>query len=77
MRSLGVSASNFDVVKHRPIVDAFYDDRYLDSPYAMLTSWGLHRMGPGNAKLDIEDIRKSLIANADRIRALQDLKLRS
>lgn len=64
------------LAKHRSVVDAFYDDRYLNSLYAMLTAWGLHRMGPGNAKLrDIEDIRKSLIANADRIRVLQNLRL--
>src|SRR5262249_53788539 len=62
--------------KHRSVVDAFYDDRYFDSLYAMLASWGLHRMGPGNAKLrDIDEIRASLVANADRIRSLERLRL--
>jgi len=27
------------------------DDQYFELLYATLTSWGLHRMGPGNAKL--------------------------
>jgi hypothetical protein len=29
----------------------FDDDQYFECLYATLTAWGLHRMGPGNAKL--------------------------
>ncbi len=62
--------------KHRSPVDALYDPEYCDALYAALTAWGLHRMGPGNAKLlDLSIIRRSLIANGDRIRALAALRL--
>jgi hypothetical protein len=64
------------LTKHRSAVDAFHDDTYLDALYATLTAWGLHRMGPGNTKLrDIEEIRRNLILNTERIRALEQLRL--
>ena len=62
--------------RHRSVVEAFNDDQYLDSLYATLTAWGLHRMGPGNAKLrDITEIRGSLIRHADRLGELERLQL--
>src|SRR5438093_2845222 len=62
--------------QHPSVVDAFHDPDYCDALYATLTAWGLHRMGPGNAKLlDLATIRRSLINNADRIRALEGHRL--
>src|ERR1700685_2883508 len=31
--------------------DAVLDSAFLESLYATLTAWGMHRMGPGGAKL--------------------------
>jgi len=36
---------------HRSFDSLIDDDQYFELLYATLTSWGLHRMGPGNAKL--------------------------
>ncbi len=39
---------------------ALDDEQYFEYVYAALTSWGLHRMGPGNAKLtDFSGFRQS------------------
>ncbi len=62
--------------RHRSAVEALRDDQYCDALYAALASWGLHRMGPGNAKLrDLDTIRRSLIKNGEAIRDLEDLRL--
>lgn len=37
--------------QHRSAADALEDDSFLESLYATLTAWGLHRMGPAPAKL--------------------------
>jgi hypothetical protein len=37
--------------KHKSPADALRDQSFLESLYATLTAWGLHRMGPGGAKL--------------------------
>jgi hypothetical protein len=34
------------------VVACIADANFTDSLYATLASWGLHRMGPGNAKLE-------------------------
>lgn len=40
---------------------AINDPIFLDYLYATLASWGMHRMGPGNAKLvELEDMAESL-----------------
>ncbi len=62
--------------KHHSAVDALHDSEFYDLLYATLTAWGLHRMGPGNAKLlDLPAIRESLVRNSDRIHALEGLRL--
>jgi len=62
--------------KHRSAVDALHDPEFCDALYATLTAWGLHRMGPGKAKLlDLPTIRGSFVRNADRIHALESLRL--
>jgi len=37
--------------QHRDAASALGDETYLEMLYATLAAWGLHRMGPGNAKL--------------------------
>jgi hypothetical protein len=37
--------------KHESPAEALRDEPFLESLYATLTAWGLHRMGPGGAKL--------------------------
>lgn len=47
------------------------DEQFFDFLYATLTAWGMHRMGPGNTKLeDIDSIKSSFKSQADAIRAL-------
>ncbi len=41
---------------HRDANSVLEDERYFEYLYATLTSWGLHRMGPGNAKLTDFDL---------------------
>lgn len=43
------------------ITSLLQDELFFDWLYATLTAWGLHRMGPGNAKLrDIKELKASL-----------------
>jgi hypothetical protein len=37
--------------QHKCPADAVLDEVFVESVYATLTSWGMHRMGPGGAKL--------------------------
>jgi hypothetical protein len=37
--------------QHKSAGDAVIDKTFLESLYATLTAWGMHRMGPGGAKL--------------------------
>jgi len=37
--------------QHRSASDAVLNNSFIESLYATLTAWGMHRMGPGNAKL--------------------------
>jgi hypothetical protein len=61
---------------HAAAVDALEDDDFFDYMYATLASWGLLRMGPGNAKLvEIDELRGSFQAQRERILALQDLRI--
>jgi len=57
---------------HKSAVEALADDAYLEALYATLTAWGLHRMGPGNAKLiDLDDMRRNLRRCVDLIHRLE------
>jgi hypothetical protein len=52
------------------------DDRFFDYIYATLTSWGLHRMGRGFAKLaELEKIKRSFKQEESRIRSIQSLEI--
>jgi hypothetical protein len=56
---------------HKSATDALADDDYLEALYATLTAWGLHRMGPGKAKLlDFDDMRRNLRRCADLVEEL-------
>ena len=56
------------LARYPTAVDALGDDAFFDYLYATLASWGLHRMGPGNAKLrDIDELK---VASANRPRRL-------
>jgi hypothetical protein len=57
-------------------VDALGDNAYFDYLYATLASWGLHRMGPGNTKLnDIAQLRAGFHAQASNIEQVQELRI--
>lgn len=60
--------------KHPTVVDTLNDDDFFESLYATLTAWGMHRMGPGNAKLtELVEIKKSfrqLSNNIDKMESL-------
>src|SRR6266540_2440048 len=61
---------------HKSPADAVADDACLEALYATLTAWGLHRMGPGNAKLlDFDDVRRNLRRCADLIRGLESSQI--
>jgi hypothetical protein len=62
--------------RQKSAADAVADAGYLEALYATLTSWGLHRMGPGGAKLlDFGDMRRNLARCADLIRELESQNL--
>jgi len=55
---------------------AIESDQFVEFLYATLTSWGMHRMGPGNTKLrEFGDICATLRANRDQILSLEHLAL--
>jgi hypothetical protein len=61
---------------HDSVVDALNDDNFFDYLYATLASWGLHRMGPGKAKLgDIAELKSSFLRQRQRIEKLQHLRI--
>lgn len=50
------------------------DDTWFELLYATLTAWGMHRMGPGGAKLrDLDEIRASILAHTAEIESLASL----
>ncbi len=56
--------------------DVLLDDLFFDYLYATLTAWGLHRMGPGSAKLaELEEIKRSFRRQKEQICNLQSLKI--
>jgi hypothetical protein len=47
-------------------------DRFAEQVYALLTAWGMHRMGPGGAKMkDFAPFRASLLGVIEHIRHLR------
>jgi hypothetical protein len=62
--------------RHPTAVDALGDDAFFDYLYATLASWGLHRMGPGNTKLDdIAELKASFRAQASSIERVQEFQI--
>jgi hypothetical protein len=60
--------------RHSSAADALEDDQFLESIYATLTAWGMHRMGPGNTKLvEFPEFKASLQAQAASIHRLESL----
>ncbi len=64
---------------HATSAHAVVDQEFLELLYAMLSAWGMHRMGPGNTRLlDLEHIAASFaevqqaVARLDRL-AIMDL----
>ena len=57
-------------------VQAIADNAFMESLYATLTAWGMHRMGPGETKLvDFVDFKDTIAAQTERIRRLEVKKL--
>ncbi len=63
--------------KKYPSAVATLNDKYFfESLYATLTAWGMHRMGPGKAKLvDLDDMMKSFIQQSNNIAKIETLVL--
>jgi hypothetical protein len=62
--------------KHNSISDAILDESFLEAVYATLTSWGMHRMGPGNTKLvDFREFVVSFVVLRPRIQTLSEFTL--
>jgi hypothetical protein len=56
--------------------EALHCDEFFDYLYATLTAWGMHRMGPGGAKLaDLQEIKQSFLAQEQSIRELESLSM--
>jgi hypothetical protein len=57
---------------------AVKDQTFLEYLYATLTAWGLHRMGPGGAKLvSFEEFSSSLEKQSERFDHLSTLRIES
>jgi len=62
--------------QHKSAGDALLDRAFLESLYATLTAWGMHRMGPGGAKLvEFHVLADSFQRLEQPIRKLSDLML--
>jgi hypothetical protein len=58
--------------KHGNAIEALNDDEFFEGLYATLTAWGMHRMGPGNAKLaDLAVIKASFQRQREPISRLE------
>lgn len=61
---------------HNSACDALSDDRFFDYLYATLASWGMHRMGPGRAKLgEMSELKSSFREQRRHIEQLQSLRI--
>ena len=62
--------------RHTSVAELATDDAFWDALYATLTSWGIHRRGPGQTKLlDLPNIRHSLLSHMDRIVKLESYRI--
>jgi hypothetical protein len=62
--------------RHPTAVDALGDDTFFDYLYATLASWGLHGMGPGNARLGLlGQLKASFRQQASSIERVQHLQI--
>lgn len=62
--------------KHARASDAIDDPALIETIYATLTAWGMHRMGPGNARLvDFQRLFASFQQVKPLILNLEDLRL--
>ena len=62
---------------HSSPAAAVVDNAFLESLYATLTAWGMHRMGPGGAKLaDFNDFKKGFQSQQSAIRTVENVLLR-
>lgn len=62
--------------QHPTATAAINDQLFRETLYATLTSWGLHRMGPGNARLvDFAAFEHGLIQAAPKIKRLASLSI--
>lgn len=62
--------------KHQKFHEVFDDSLFFEYLYATLTSWGMHRMGPGGAKLvEFQTFTDSIRDNRKEIEALHDIRL--
>lgn len=60
----------------REISSALNDNLYLEYLYATLTSWGMHRMGPGGAKLvKFDEFADSIRTQINALQSLEKLRL--
>jgi hypothetical protein len=56
--------------------DAIRNKEFLESLYATLATWGMHRMGPKGAKLsDFESFKAGFVRQHDKIQKLETAKL--
>ena len=55
------------------VTQAIQNESFLESLYATLTSWGMHRMGPGNTRLvEFERFKRSFSSQATAIEMIAD-----
>ena len=67
IRLLGAYPSPVEAIPHRD---------FAESLYATLTAWGMHRMGPGVAKLvDFDEMHESMVRQAPLIKEVQALTI--
>lgn len=61
---------------HGSVSEALGDDAFIESLYATLVSWGMHRMGGRGARMvDFDAFKASLLSQQERIAQLSDLRL--
>lgn len=59
-------------------INLIQNNLFLDDLYATLTSWGMHRMGPGNTKLtEYKIFQDSILSEKEVIEKLQTLEIDS
>jgi len=62
--------------KYGNVADAITSTDFMESLYATLTSWGMHRMGKTNAKLaDFEIMKYSFLELSPQLERLQNVNL--